>query len=153
LATDLTEELGVYVGPVAIEDAIRALEGHTPGEWVMQLVSPENETLWHKTGWSWTLVESDDYAVFTVAFSEQAAGNPSLYVDAPLVLTFAKGIGGMGEIKQYVGGLVFKFGFGDYAGHTLTLLPFHAILHVTETGDIAPGFGEVEVKFHESEDE
>ena len=30
---------------------------------------------------------------------------------------------------------------GDYSGHTLTLVVWHEVLHVTPTGDVAPGFG------------
>jgi hypothetical protein len=40
---------------------------------------------------------------------------------------------------------VFKFGFGDYQGHTLTMIAWHGVLHETQTGHIAPGFGGFEV--------
>src|SRR5438105_4013114 len=83
----LEQELGVYVGRVSTDEVIRALAGHTPGEWVMQLADPSGATLWHKQGWSWEIVEGENRVVFTVAGTEQGAGIPSLYVDAPVVLS------------------------------------------------------------------
>jgi hypothetical protein len=43
----------------------------------------------------------------------------------------------VGSCDLYSGGLVFKFGFGDYQGHTLTMIAWHGVLHETQTGHIA----------------
>lgn len=140
--TPFDDDLGTYVGPASIEEAIRALDEHTPGEWVMRLTDPDGKTLWHKTGWSWYLTENEEEAMFAVNLTEQGAGNPSLAVDAPIVLAFSKRVKLHAEPSLYTGGLSFRFAFGDYAGHTLALIAWHSVLHVTETGDVAPGFGE-----------
>ena len=47
---------------------------------------------------------------------------------------------------------MFKFGFGGYAGHTLSMVAWQGSLHLTESGDVAPGFGEVEVDIEETDD-
>jgi hypothetical protein len=79
--------------------------------------------------------------VFAVAKTEQAAGNPAVFVDAPLVLTFTRKAKPHADFALYTGGLTIAPRFGDYAGHTLTLVVWHGVLHETESGDIAPGFG------------
>jgi hypothetical protein len=113
----MMNELGVYIEPATTEDAIRALADHTPGEWVMELANPNGELLWRKRGWSWNLVEDNDEAMFAVALREQHGGNPSMYADAPLVLSFVKGSMEMsGDCDLYSGGLVFRFGFRRLQG-------------------------------------
>jgi hypothetical protein len=136
------EELGVYVGPAETAEVIKALAAHTPGEWVMQLTDPDGRQVWHKSeAWSWEIVEDDERVVFTVARSEQDAGNPVVFVDAPLVLVFLKDSPLSAECSLYSGGLVFRPGFGDYDGYTLTLVAWHGVWHETESGDVAPGLG------------
>jgi hypothetical protein len=77
--------------------------------------------------------------MFAVNLKESGADNPSLAVNAPIVLLFAKGgLDLQGETSLYTGGLAFRFGFGDYAGHTLAMIAWHSVLHVTEAGDVAP---------------
>jgi len=111
----------------------------------MQLTGPANETVWNRQGWSWDLVEDATRAVLVISLREQGAGNPALFVDAPVVLSFAKDMDLSTECSAYSGGLSFKFGFGDYAGHTLTMLHWHSLLHETDSGDVAPGLGEFKV--------
>jgi hypothetical protein len=135
------DEMGVYVGPGTAADAIKALADHTPGEWVMGLTDAEGETVWRGRGWSWEIVENDEEAVFAVGRKEQGAGNPAVYMDAPLVLSFAKEMPLEAECDLYTGGLVFRLGFGDYEGQTLTMVAWHSVLHETESGDFAPGLG------------
>lgn len=149
------DALGVYVGPATFADIVSTLGDHSPGKWVMQLKGPNGEFLWHKDGWSWKVVESDEYVVFAVARSEQGAGIPSLYVDAPLVLTFLKTEDGelSAACSLYSGGLVLDLGFGDYAGHTLTLVVWHDVWHVAESGELAPGFGAFEIWVDDGEEE
>jgi hypothetical protein len=40
-------------------------------------------------------------------------------------------------------------GFGPFDGHTLEIVFWHGIQHLTESGDVAPGFGEVETNVEE----
>jgi hypothetical protein len=135
------DDLGTYVGPATTEEALRALADHTPGEWIARLTDPDGKTI-YKTGWSWHFIENDEQAVFAVYLRESGAGSPSLAVDAPIVLTFAKHAPSLtAECSLYTGGLTIRFGFGEYAGHTLAMLAWHSVLHETESGDVAPGFG------------
>lgn len=60
--------------------------------------------------------------------SEMAAGNPAVFVDAPLVLSFAKDTLMTAECELYSGGVVFKPKFGDYAGRTISLIAWHGAL-------------------------
>jgi hypothetical protein len=152
----LADELGGYVGPVSIEELIAALDDHTPGEWVVGMNDPEGKLLWVRNGWSWYC--DDDTApsplvVFAIARNESGAGNPAIYVDAPLVLTFARETRLMSECHRYTDGLTITPQFGEYAGHTLTLVAWHAVLHATDNGDVAPGFGSMHVEVHEAPDE
>jgi hypothetical protein len=84
--------------------------------------------------------------VVVLARTEQHAGNPSVHVDAPLVLVFHKGTKPTAEFELFSGGIVMRPKFGDYAGRTLTLIQHHSVLHLTEDGDMAPGFGPFEVE-------
>jgi hypothetical protein len=97
-------------------------------------------------------VEDDDTATFAISEHEQGAGNPSVYVNAPLVLSFTKRalvpnqkevpeLPMTGSCALYTGGVEFRLGFGDYAGHTLTLVVWHCVMHVTESGDLPPASG------------
>ena len=144
------EELGVYIGLLTTGEAIKTLAEHTPGEWVMLLHSPDGELVWRKTGWSWEIAEGES-VMFAAASRGSGAGNPAMYTDA-VVLSFAKDMDLKGSCEQYSGGLVFRFGFGDWEGHTLTMLAWQSVLHVTESGDVAPGFGEVEVELRGGDD-
>jgi hypothetical protein len=132
--------LGGYVGPATTAEAIKALSDHS-GEWVIGLHAPDGELLWVKNGWDWGYVEDEDRALFVIAGTEQGSGNPAVFVDAPIALSFAKGTELIGECSLYAGGLVFKLAFGDYADHMLTVLLWHSMWHKTDSGDIAPGFG------------
>jgi hypothetical protein len=39
----------------------------------------------------------------------------------------------------------FELNVGEYAGHTVELAIWHGLLHETASGDIAPGFGPLEI--------
>jgi len=137
---EFQEALGVYVGPVGTAEAVAALAAHP--EWVALLGDESaGEIVLQGHGWNCEDDENDERFVFTLARTEQGAGNPAVYVRPKLVLSFNKSIPLTGGCDQYTGGLVFKLGFGDYKGHTLTLLAWHSVLHETESGDLAPGFG------------
>ena len=79
--------------------------------------------------------------LFTIAKTEQGAGNPSLLVDAPIVLSLHDDLPLTGGCKLHTAGLVFDLSFGDYENHTLTLVAWHEVWHGLPDGDIAPGFG------------
>lgn len=143
----MEEALGAYIGPATFGEIVDALEAHS--EWVAELRDPSGTLLWRKAGWSWHTVKTDDSFMFAAAKTEQGAGNPTFYIDAPVVLVLHRELPSTASCKLYVGGLVFTPGFGDYRGHTLTLVAWHGISHVTPTGDIAPGFGPARVDVQE----
>jgi hypothetical protein len=132
--------LGTFVGSMNTAEAIKAVRDNTPGEWIVFLETPDSELLLRAHGWSWDVVEDDKQAVLVVSGTEGCAGNPVIYKDAPLVLSFVKSRDLTDQCSLYTGGLVLKSLFGDYHDHTLTLLVWHSVWHETESGDIAPGF-------------
>jgi hypothetical protein len=113
--------LGSLVRTVTTEEMVAVLAEHE-GEWVAALGDPDRELLWVKSGSSHGVYEDDKRAVFTLAFREQGSGNPSMFVDAPLVLTFAKAVPLTGKCWVHDGGLIWRSRFGDYDGHTLTMV-------------------------------
>jgi len=137
----LSDELGGYVGPMTLDEVLAALDEHTPGEWYAEMRDPDGRQLWVKSGWSWygnDEGEKADVVVFAVAASEQAAGNPAVYVDAPLVLTFVRDLPMSAKCERYTNGLTLALGFGDYAMHTLSLVAWHGLLYETPSGEVAP---------------
>lgn len=151
---EIEEALGAYIGPATFDEIVQTLEAHS--EWVATLKDPAGAVLWRKTGWSWHSAKTDDSFIFTTAKEpEQGAGNPAVHIDAPIVLVLHRDVPLTAVCKLYSGGLIFTPGFGDYCDHTLTLVAWHSIMHVTPSGDIAPGLGgfRVEVQEMRPEDE
>src|SRR5437773_9355931 len=117
----LHEELGVYVGAATVEEALKTLEAHTPGDWVLILQDTDGQVEWVKNGRSWALAQDEEQAVFAVSFDEheQSAGNPRIFVDV-MTLNFVKSL--PLECDQYSGGLIVSFtGISAYARKTLTV--------------------------------
>jgi hypothetical protein len=133
------EELGAYVGAGTVEDALEALEAHTPGDWVLILQDLDGEVEWVKKGRSWALAQDEEEAVFAVSLAEheQSAGNPRIFVDV-MVLNFVKSL--PLDCDRYSGGLIVSFsGISEYARKTLTVIYRPAAATQPDTGDAPPG--------------
>ena len=88
-------------------------------------------------------------AVFAITTTGDGSGNPAVNINAPIVLTFSKRLRLISPCDIYSGGLVFTLtglGFGQYEGHRLGLIAWHGVLHVTASGDVAPGLGLGEIR-------
>lgn len=118
----LSEELGVYVGAVTVEEALELLEAHTPGAWVLILQDKNGKVEWVKEGQSWDLAQDEQQAVFAITFGghEQSASNPRIFVDV-LALNFVKSL--PFDCDRYTGGLIVSFsGISEYARKTVTMI-------------------------------
>jgi hypothetical protein len=163
------EDLGVYVGEATRAEVVEAIAAHTvPGAtFVARLSSPAGETYWQKPVGALTEhingctditladladqdgeddVEDDDQrAVFVddaprtdvfVFGGEDSAYFPAwtVFREVPLVLDLSADDRSL-YFERFSGGVRLTF-----TGAGLTLVFWHTIEHVTEEGDIAPGF-------------
>ena len=156
------EEFGIYVGPATQSEVIDAIAAHgaTVGGVVIAFMhAPDGSLVWHRvsalerliSGWPKhgdPRVEQDDEdedtrtSVFVfIDETQQTAGNPIVILDAPLVLDFHEDWGDRLQAERYSSGVRIHMGFGPHDGHTLTLVFWSTLKHVTESGDIAPGIG------------
>jgi hypothetical protein len=163
------DALGVYIGPATVHEVTAAIGGHIMGEVIVFLQDANGQIVWrkiaklelHVSGWLNFGPEDrepehadDRYIVLVLnQLDEQTAGNPLVMIDAPLVLAFSRAAAmARPEVlraETYSGGARLHLGFGPLNGKTLTLVFWHGILHETETGDIAPGLGPVQVRIDE----
>jgi hypothetical protein len=148
--------LGVFVGQMTQDEVVDAIAAHTgPGaELVMQMTAPNGELVWHKHGeLEWHLTTDDVIVLVIRRVDEQSAGNPLVNIDAPLVLSFIPDdrFAERLDAEQYSGGVRVRFDFGPYRDHTLTIVFWRSVMHVTESGDVAPGFGGFDLEMKEGD--
>jgi hypothetical protein len=169
MSGEIEDALGVYVGPATQDEIVEAIAGHDmPGAETVALLHAVDGTLvWFKRGVpelhvsGWRKVggeedEDEDEANREVVLvltnpTEQTAGNPLLMVDVPLVLAFAEDWASRLRAERFTGGVRLHFGFGPYDGHMLTLVFQRLIMHFTQDGDLAPGFGSVNIQVRDIE--
>jgi hypothetical protein len=147
----LAEALGVYVEPADYEDVVQAIDAHG-GELLVQLTSASGDLVWHKsghlldhiTGWSHHALSDADgdedkaarSDVFIIGAEQRGLGSLLIYPDVTLVLDLSPR--GWFEAARYSSGVRIELNIGG----ALTIVFWHGVLHVTETGDVAPGFGD-----------
>jgi hypothetical protein len=135
------EALGVYVGPATYEDVVQTLRD-TP-EVAVRIDNRTSdwpqEGIVYRNGWTeYFHVVNDDGThrdVLVVYKHEQALGYGVMYEDAPLVLRLTPDVAL--DADQFTGGVRIRSEFGT----VLDIAIWHSIQHVTESGDVAPGFG------------
>jgi hypothetical protein len=137
---------------------VLAIVGHsaTPGgEFVAQLSTASGERVWHKSGhlldhiigWSEAAL-SDAYGdedkaersdVFIIGGTQEPTlGPPIIWSDVPMALHFyAPADAEQFHAERYSSGVRIHL----VTGGALTVVFWFGVLHVTETGDVAPGFG------------
>lgn len=148
MPTQLEEALGTYIGPASREEVIEALGEHTFRDLVLHVALPDGSPVVHTSG---TLSQEDDAPpeVFAIGGRQSRAAfeagryaveDPSARLSVPSTFDGA---------DRYVGGAVLRLA----GGVTITLVLWHGVLHLTESGDVAPGMGPVDVNLVVEEEE
>jgi hypothetical protein len=147
------EAFGVYVGSATYEEVVRALRDvPAPSELVVRIDnrrSPQpQEGVVYRHGLPEHFGIDDDewgrHDLFVLYQREQALGYGVMYRDAPFVLVLNPAYEGL-DADRFTGGVRIRSPFGT----VLDIAVWHTIGHVTETGDVAPGFGGFTVTIEE----
>jgi hypothetical protein len=141
---EFEEAFGVYVGPADYDEIVAALRDvPPPSELVVRIDNREgprrDEGVRYRHGWPEHVHVEDEDGVrdlFIIYQHEQALGYGVMYQDAPFVIWLSRDLPAL-DADRYTGGIRLRSSFGT----VLDFAVWHGIEHVTETGDVAPGFG------------
>jgi hypothetical protein len=135
--------LGVEIGPASRDEVLTALHGHNLGRVVITLENTDGSPLLHASG---ILQQLPDHgpAVFavqpeTAVLSRQPERRPLMWFQVPKD----------GIVQYSEGGYRFMLA----GGAALVVLLWHSVLHVTPSGDVAPGLGGFNVSVEERDDD
>jgi hypothetical protein len=146
---EFEEAFGIYVGPATHDEVVAALLDVPPtSELVVRIDNREGprpeEGIRYRHGRPEHFHEAyeDNGAreLFVVGQHEQALGYGVMYQDAPFVIWLSTEYPNL-DADRYTGGVRLRSPFGTL----IDVAVWHGIMHETETGDAAPGFGPFEL--------
>lgn len=129
--------LGAEIGPVARDEVLTALREHSY-EVVIELENADGSVLLHAAGW--LQIHPDNPEHFVIHPHGLRPGErPRMYFGVPE----------SGIVQYSEGGYRFMLP----GGTALVVLPWHGVLHVTPSGDVAPGLGGFNMSIEERGDD
>lgn len=171
----LDQFLGDPLGDATRSEVLKALRGHIPGELVAEHENPDGTTASHVAGWlveasrdpdTWDTAElfsvvtdsagtywhNDDTFLDRLAADHPAVRDGIEALKQPPLLTF--GVPETG-IVQYPGTEPGTAGYRFLRedGGALAIILWHGAMHVTDSGDLAPGIGGFTTTIDEADDE
>jgi hypothetical protein len=153
----LAEARGGYIGPSNRDELIAALNDHHTGPVIEVVVRPDG-TVRQRQGWvayvdALGFHAAEDGPGRFILVDESAVG-PDAAAFNPVrqrVEARPRSRGDLdlpeGEVDRYVGG----FAVRQDDGATTWFVLWHSVMHVTESDDVAPGFGEFSVEAEDAE--
>jgi hypothetical protein len=141
----ITDALGVYVGPADYGEVVRALTVLPPGsELVVRIDNRESlrpgDGVAIRSGYPEHLHVDDgdegERDAVVIHKHEEPLGCGVMYRDAPLVLWLTRESDL--DADRFDGGIRLRSSFGA----VIDFVVWHGVMHVTESGDVAPGFGD-----------
>jgi hypothetical protein len=149
-----TEELGdiLDLGVVTRDEIVSALREHSTGPVIRRVTAPDWTIVSQEHGWvEWVDAlgfYADEDGEGRLVFADATQGKEGV-VWNPIRKRHEykpKATGDVeipeGQIRRHVGG----FSIVTPSGEIVWLCLWHEIQHVTESGDVAPGFGSVEIE-------
>ena len=156
------EALGVYVGPAEYQEVVEALMSAPPtSDWIVHIERHAFGDCPEEVAWRfghlerYTAYDEDARALDLFLLIGGERGGEALragvmWRDPVFAFYLSESLSDRFEAERYSGGVKLHLALGLF---TLTFAVWHSILHETPGGDVAPGFGPLEVELEEREDQ
>ena len=136
MARFLDQHLGPYIGTVSRDDLMKALEEHVPGSVVTELEAPDGSTVVHTQG---PVYMNEGHVIIGGVKDREVLAEESFPVRG---LNTILRVPMVPQAERYTDG----FRVALPGRLTLAIVLWRDVLHVTDSGDVAPGPGPVDIE-------
>jgi hypothetical protein len=151
--SEFAQALGIYVGPATYDEVLEALTGMPPTSELIVRIETSDGVEWRQ-GWPEhyeVRSEDDDDERIDLFFLVRGRGSEGLSFGVmwrePSLVFYLHENSPRFRAERFTGGVRLRAPLA-----TLTCVVWHSTLHVTESGDVAPGMGPFTVEIREEEE-